>query len=277
MVPSNLIAMIWAELQVVFRRGSGLGAMAVSVLIGLLAVLLMHWSQTNVGATEVNGAPIGEMISYSGADCAGWALSGRNFFVLPLLLLFATGSSIAGELQDRSMREVLVRPIPRWSVLLAKLVALVGLSATTLILALLPSLLLGVVRFGAAGPMVDVLLGYAASLGTDLGIIAFGFVASTLVRSVGGVIVSVILLLMVDTVARLMLWLYKTVLGFAQQSLGTAAEAVPDYGLYLPGAALDCWKGWSTGWAWEPFVGLALLIVISFSAALFRFQRMDIA
>lgn len=277
MIPSNLVAMIRAEFYAVFRRGSGIGAMAVSVVIGLLAVLLMHWSQTNVGAAEVNGAPIGEMISYSGADCAGWALSGRNFFVLPLLLLFATGSSIAGELQDRSLREVLVRPIPRWSVLLAKLAALLGLSAATLLLALLPSLLLGMARFGSAGPVGDVLLGYTASLGTDLGIIAFGFVASTMVRSVGGVIVSVVLLLMVDTVARLMLWLYKTILGFAQQSLGTAAEEVPNYGLYLPGAALDCWKGWAMGWAWEPFVGLALLIAISFSVALVRFQRMDIA
>ncbi|MFT4975708.1 MAG: ABC-type transport system involved in multi-copper enzyme maturation permease subunit [Myxococcota bacterium] len=276
MVPSNMVAMVWAELQTVFRRGSGLAALGVSLLLGLAVVALMGWVQQNAGGAEVNGAPIGEMVRYTGADCAGWALSARNFFVLPLLLLLATGGSVAGELQDRSLREVLIRPVPRWSVLAAKLIALLALSAATLLLSLLPSLLLGTVLYGADGPTVDVLLGYAASLGTDLGIIAFGFVASTVVHSVGGVVVSVILLLMLDAGARLLLWVRELLLGLMQQSVGAEVEPIR-YSRFLPGAALDCWKGWTEGWTWEPFAGLVVLITVSLAVAVFRFQRMDVS
>jgi hypothetical protein len=140
----------------------------------------------------------------------------------------------------------------------------------------LPSLLLGTVLYGADGPTVDVLLGYAASLGTDLGIIAFGFVASTVVHSVGGVVVSVILLLMLDAGARLLLWVRELLLGLMQQSVGAEVEPIR-YSRFLPGAALDCWKGWTEGWTWEPFAGLVVLITVSLAVAVFRFQRMDVS
>lgn len=277
MIPPNMAAMVWAEIQTVFRRGSGMAALGVSVLIGALMVALMAWVQSNAAGAEVNGAQIGEMVRYSGPDCAGWALSARNFFVLPLLLLLATGGSVAGELSDRSLREVLVRPVPRWSVLAAKLAALSLLSMATLLLVMLPALALGSAVFGVDGPIKDVLLGYLATLGTDLGIICFGFVASTFVRSVGGVVVSVILLLMLDAGARLLLWLRELLLGLMQQAAGAEAEAGLRYSRFLPGAALDCWKGYSEGWAWEPFAGLAALILISATVAVVRFQRMDIS
>lgn len=276
MIPANLGAMVWAEIQTVFRRGSGVGALAVSLVLGCLAAVLMFMVQQNAAGAELNGAQLEQIVRYSGADCAGWALSGRNFFVLPLLLLLATGSSVAGERQDRSLREVLVRPVPRWSVLAAKLAALLLLSASTLLLCLLPSFILGTVLFGSGGPLVDVLLGYAASLGTDLGIISFGMLASTVLSSPGGVVVSVVLLLMLDAGARFLLWVRLMAIGFIQQSSGLVPEEPFHYERFLPGAALDCWKGWSDGWTWEPFAGLTVLIVASLAAALIRFRRMDI-
>lgn len=276
-VPVHLLAMVWFEIQTVFRRESGLGALGVSLLVGLGAVAVMAWVQQNVGNAMINDAPLGSMMRYSGADCAGWALWARNFFVLPLLLLLATGSSLAGEIRDRSLREDLVRPVPRWSVLAAKLAALQTLSAATLLMALLPSLLLGMALFGTEGPTPDVLLGYAASLATDLGIISFGLLASTLVPSVGGVVVSVILLLLLDAGARLLLWLRETLVSWMNATTGAPPVEQTQLSQLLPGAALEAWQGWSSQWAWEPFAGLAALIAVSLALAFVRFQRMDIA
>ena len=276
MAVSNLGRMIRAELSVVFRRTSSLGALLSSVVIGLLAVLLMSWAQQNMSGLEINEAPVGEMVQYSGANCAGWALKGRNFFVLPLLLLLATGSSIAGELQDRSLREVLVRAVPRWQVLLAKLVALQVLSACSLVLTLLPAWLLGMAMFGAEGANSAVLLGYCASLLTDLGIISFGALASLYVRSVGGVVVCVILLLMLDTGLRIVLWLRDLLIGIGQQVAGTVPTSSVDIAMFFPGAALDFWKGWENGWLWPSFAGLMALIIICLAMTTRRFQRMDV-
>ena len=275
-MPSHFLAMVIAELRAVFARGSGQGAMAVSFIIGVASVAVMFWVHGNVGDAQINNASVGDFVRFSGPDCAGWALAARNFLILPLLLLLATGSTLAGELGDSTLREVLVRPVSRWSVLLAKLLALMTLSATALLATLLPSLLGGAVLFGMEGPTVDLLLGYAASMGTDLGIISFGLLASTMVRSVGGVVVSVILLLIFDGGARLLLWGREKVLDMLRASQGDYSEAAVHYSQLLPGAALDCWKGWSDGWAWEPFAGLTVLIALCLITTLVRFSRMDV-
>lgn len=276
-MPSHFPAMVRAELHAVFARGSGLGAVMVSLAIGVVTVAVMFWVHGNVGDAQINSAPVGDFIRFSGPDCAGWALAARNFLILPLLLLLATGSTLAGELSDSSLREVLVRPVSRGSVLLAKLIALLTLSAVSLLAALMPSLLGGAALFGMEGPIVDLLLGYAASLGTDLGIISFGLLASTVVRSVGGVVVSVVLLLIFDGGARLLLWGREKLLDMMRATQGDYTEAAVHYSQLLPGAALDCWKGWSDGWAWEPFAGLVVLIVLCLTVTMARFSRMDVA
>ena len=275
-MPAHFLAMVVAELRAVFSRGSGLGAVLVSLLIGVGTVAVMYWVQANAGGAQINNASMENFVQFSGPNCAGWALTARNLLILPLLLLLATGSTLAGELADSTLREVLVRPVSRVSVLAAKLIALLTLSAVSLLAALLPSLAGGAALFGMDGPTVDLLLGYAATLGTDLGIISFGLLASTLVRSVGGVVVSVILLLIFDGGARLLLWGREKLVDMMRASQGDYTEAAVHYSQLLPGAALDCWKGWSDGWAWEPFAGLAALVAICLTATLVRFTRMDI-
>lgn len=277
MIPPHFPALVGAELRTVFSRGSGSGAVGISFVIGLFAAVVMTWVHSNVDGAQINNASMDQFIQFSAASCAGWALNARNFFVLPLLLLLATGSALAGELSENTLREDLVRPVSRLSVLLAKLIALMTLSAVCLTVTLLPSLAGGAVMFGTEGPTVDLLLGYAATLGTDLGIISFGLLASTVVRSVGGVVVSVILLLIFDAAARLLLWGREKLVGLMQASVGEVTEPTVHYSQLLPGAALDCWKGWSDGWAWEPFAGLAVLVTVCLTVTMVRFSRMDIS
>lgn len=278
MVPAHLPAMLMAEVRTVFHRFSSLGAMAISLIIGVLAPLILLWIQNNASGAEINGASVNEMMSFSAERAGGWALSARHFFILPLLLLLATGSSLAGELEQRTLREAMVRAVPRWSLIFIKVVALLALSVCCLLLTMAPSVGIGYALFGPDETirMQDVLLGYFTSIGADLGIISFGLLASTFVRSVGGVVVSVVLLLIFDYAARTLLWAREQLMGFVQTSRGETVEDSVQYSQLLPGAALEVWQGYSAGWTWEPFVGLLVLILVCLGLATVRFQRMDI-
>ncbi len=276
MIPSQLPAMIRVELRAVFARASGISAVVLSFAIGLACVAAMQQAAANMDAASVNGMPIGAMMSVSAATCAGWALQVRSFFLLPLLLLLATGATFAGELADNTLRETLVRPVPRWSVLVAKLVALMGVSAASLVAALVPTMAGGALLFGTDDQTVAVLLGYLASLGSDLGFIAFGLLAGTIVRSVGRVVVSVAVLMVLNIGLSVLLMIREKFLGWIRPPEEMVVEPLLKAAELLPLPALRCWTGWSEGWVWENFAGLALLVGLSLALTLWRFGRMDI-
>lgn len=265
-MPPQFLAMLKAELGVVFRRRTGLAVLAVGLAVGVVLVAGLQLLKVQLAASTTAPGGVSQLIQYSAGDAAGLALRGRNFFVLPMFLLLATGGALAAEREDHTLRELLVRPVPRWSVVLVKFLALLALSAASLLASLLPSALGGLLLYGEAGPIVDVLLGYAASLLSDAGLISLGLLAGTFARSAGGVVVAVIGLLMVDLAARAFLWILGKV-GVA------GAEAVGDL---LPGAALAAWEGWSSTFAWQPFAGLAALIAVGLGLTLWRVERMDV-
>lgn len=264
-MPPQFFAMLKAELSVVFRRGTGVAVLIVGALVGVVSILGLQFLKGQMDMTA-NGQPVAQLIQYSGGDAAGLALRGRNFFVLPMFLLLATGNALATEREDHTLRELLVRPVPRWSVVMVKFLALLALSVASLVMSLLPSFGGGLALYGELGPAQDVLLGYAASALSDAGLIALGLLAGTLVRGAGGVVVSVIGLLMVDLALRAFLWVLDKV-----GVVGAAA-----LGDYLPGKALAAWEDWSTGFLWQPFASLALLISVGLGLTIFRVQRMDV-
>lgn len=269
----HFAAMVRAEGRAIYGRASARLALVVGLLCGVAVLLAFQWMFQNAGMGEVdakiNGNPISQMVEFSGGAVAGWALKVRNFFVLPLVLLLATAATLAGELGDQTLREVLVRPVPRWSVLAAKLLVLTSLAALTLLLTLAPALGGGLALFGAEGPTTveNVLLGYAASLLSDLGLISLALLASTFVRSVGGVVVAMMLFLMGDMAVRAVLQ-GMTWLGAEQ------AEAVQRA---MPGNALSCWEGFA-GASWDPaaFAGMAVVLLVGIGGTMWRFQRMDV-
>ena len=160
----------------------------------------------------MNGQACTNFLQTDAVGASGYALFVRNFFVLPMLLFLATASSVAGERANGTLRELVVRPVPRWSILAAKTVALWALSIFTLVGTFLASILLGWAIFAepaagaAAGSVVRVFLGYAASFVSDVALIALGLALATFMRSVGGVVVSLLLLLMVDRFVWVMLY-----------------------------------------------------------------------
>ena len=256
-------AMVAVEVRALFTRGSGLAVLGTALVVGVATIAVLQVVQ---GAVSVDTGGGGALAQFNGVEAAGYALRARNFFVLPMFLLFATGSSFAAELAEHTLREQLVRPVSRAAVFAAKAAALLLLAAASLALTLIPALAGGLALFGGDGPIVDLLLGYAASLLSDAGLIGLGLLASTVVRGSGGVVVAVIAALIVDAGARAVLY-----------ALGAVGVAGLD-GLRaaLPGSALACWEGWSTAFTWQPFAGVAALIAAALGLAFFRFGRMDV-
>lgn len=274
MIPAHFPWMVWAELRKVYTRGSGLGALFIAAVVGLGAVVAMYEAGHNDTA-HINGATLADIVSVNAIEVGGWALNARNFFVLPLFLLLATAGSVAGELGNRTLREDLVRPIPRWSALAARMIAVSSLAGATLVvtgaLAFLPGLLLfGLPAAGAVPvdyPSVGRLaLGYLASFASDIGLIALTMLFSLVVRSVGGVVVTLVLVLMADKALGGVLHL----LSMAQ--VAGAEQLLP----WTLGNALGCWEGWSS--AFEPmrFVALGVVTVAATAGAMARLSRMDV-
>ena len=148
----------------------------------------------------------------------------------------------------------------------AKAVALLCLSGCTLLLTMGLSLGLGWALFDTTEAIDRVLLGYLVCLGTDLGLICLSMLASSFVRSVGGVVVLIVLLMLGDLAAR----------GVLTLAGNLGAEGMLSLIPYFPGSALDAWEGWKDGFSMEQMVGLACLVLGGFGLTSLRFTRMDV-
>jgi len=276
MIPAHFPWMVWAELRKVYTRGSGIGALLIAAVMGLGAVAAMYEAGHNDTA-QINGATLADIVAVNAVEVGGWALNARNFFVLPLFLLLATAGSVAGELGNRTLREDLVRPIPRWSALASRMIAVSSLSALTLLITGAVSFLPGLVLFGMPTPGTGAVpvdyptasqlgMGYLASFASDVGLIAIAVMLSLVVRSVGGVVVTLVLILMADLAVRGVL----NLMSLAQ--IQVAAQLLP----WTLGNALGCWQGWSTHFEPMRFLALTVVIVGSTAAATARLSRMDV-
>ncbi len=267
MIPRHFPMMFLAELRKTLLRGSGIAAVLIAAAVGLLAVGAMALAQYLGSEAAVNGLPLDQIMEFSGATTAGWALRARNFFLLPLLLLWATGASFAGEFKDRTLRELLSRPVPRWSVLAAKFLALAVLSAITLLVTAVLAGGLGALLFGVEGEWGPLALGYLASWPSDLGLLSMGILVALVVRNVAGVVVGVVLYLALDLVVRLLLSLIGKL---------PSLELAADIARFMPGEALAAWEGYLEAWSLTSWAGLAVLTAVCLGLALVRLIRMDV-
>lgn len=275
-MPRQFLSMVRVELLKVFSRGSGIGALFVAVAVGLVVALAMKQVSGMQDQMSFNGQSVRGIVTFDMVQVGRWALWARNFFVLPLLLLLSTAGALAGEHADRTLRELVVRPVPRWSILVAKGLALSVLSALTLVLTAAVSLALGYALLGA--PAIDqsiatggdslsrLALGFMASWASDLALIAVGMALSTFVRSVGGVVVSIVLLLMFDRAVWLVLK--------AASLLGLeAANTLVQWTLVN---AMGCWEGWESEFVIGQFVSVAVIASAAWAVATLRFTRDDV-
>ena len=269
----HLVRMISAEIRKVFSRGTALFALVVSVMIPVIVVGVM-WKLRD-GGPSVNGQSVSTFITYSAVEVGSWALNVRNFLVLPLFLGLATASAVAGELNDRTLREVLVRPVSRISVLAVRVVALAALSAASLALTSAVAIALGLAIWGLPAPplvpddypgLLPLLGGYGVSFLCDLGVIVLVALVALMIRSIGLTLVVLVLGWGLDFLLRSLLGLLVRV------GVESASSILP----WTLGNALNCWEGWRTGFEWQRFVALAVVTAVASGVAVARFRRLDV-
>lgn len=263
---SHFFKICLAETRKTFGRGSGWFALVIAALVPLLALGAMSLAMKMQDGAQINGASIDQLIKFTAPTVLAWALSARNFYVLPLVILWSAGASVAGEIQDQTIREILVRPVPRIMMLFAKLISLVLLSLTTLIVTFFLASVGGVALYGTEGEWSPVFMGYLVSWLADIGLISMGLLVSTISRSVAGTVIGVTLFLMVDLGTRLLLKL-AGVIGFEK------ADTIIKW---FPGEALGVWEGYTETWSGFSFAALGVLVAVCLSLTWVRFRKMDI-
>lgn len=277
-MPRQFFAMIRVELLKVFTRFSGLGAIVMAAVIPLVTIGVLHLLGGTSTSTNVQGQVSQSFLTFDVVSAVGWSLWARNFILLPLMFMLATGASVAGEQSERTLRELVVRPVPRWSILAAKQIALWGLSLVTLVVGLGVTLGVGWAVFGppamdqtVADPnesLLRAVLGFAVSFTSDVALIALGTLVSTFVSSVGGVVMSLAVVLLVDRAVWALLW----ALSSRMFQVGWAGTLI-EYTLTNMLGASDHWKD-----AFLPsqFAECALLVIVAWALAVARFSRTDV-
>lgn len=271
-----------AETKKLFGRLSArLGLVAVAVS-AVLAVLIIRWAdgsgftwQSSVNG-EVANNTLGDQFSFEGADGAVAAIWPRNALFVGRIFLIMLGALItAGELQSRTLREDLLRPVPRWSVLMAKFGALATWSAVSLVLCATFALALSVPLFGVGGAWGQTALAYVATFLGDCMLIALVLLTAVIARSVSGTLVALVLFWVANSVAGWALWALWKVAGIFSPDF---ASDVQDVKVWLPGSALDVWTGYALDepWAWQSFLVLFATWALALLGSLVIFERRDV-
>lgn len=268
MTPAHFWRLVLAELRAIFGRWSGRAALVLAVLVPVVASLAMRAVLDQADEAVINGLPARSLVDMSWRGVLDWSLTGRNFFVLPLLLVLSTASSFTGEQADNTLREAMLRPVPRWSLLSAKLVSLALLSLSTLGLTWMLGAAGGLAVAGGESSIGAVSLAFLACWACDVGLLCLTLLVATLLRSVGLVVVGVALLLILDWAAGMLLSLLSS---FGQEWAATLTQLRPGFGL-------NAWGGWNqaSGYDGQQWLTLGIVVIVGFGGALVRFQRMDV-
>jgi ABC-2 type transport system permease protein len=168
----------------------------IDLLPSLVAVLL---ALTDLGPRPGTGPAFLSAVLADGALFPLAAIAIILPLFLPAAVAITAGDSIAGEAQQGTLRYVLIRPVGRTRLLVAKLVAVMGFVLVTLLVVAVTAYVLGVVLLGNQGSTVTTTfsgtslttpqlvartgLALAYALLSMLGVAAVALFLSTTVRS----------------------------------------------------------------------------------------------
>jgi ABC-2 type transport system permease protein len=283
-VSPALLGALWrAECLKLFSRGSARLGLVVSAILSLLAVFAL-WRLSGSQAV-LNGATLESLLADNANAPAAlrWGLHLRSFFVLPAFVILLAAQSLAGELQARTLREELLRPVPRAAVLLAKWASLATWSAATLGVAWVIGAVGGAVVLGTGGPWSEVALGYVACWLGDLGLAAVALAVAISVQGVAGSVVGTFLFLVLTVFLGWALFFVSFLAGIDMVRTSMAdqvwlLDGVARIEPWLPPAALRAWTGVApdVDWVWQSFAALALLTVAGLVVAERRLATLDV-
>lgn len=270
---------LWsAETRKLLTRSSARLGLVLAMGIGVLGpMLLRFFSDTEF---ELNGAPTAMatfLFPRAEHDATGGqfvTLRLRNQLLFPLLLMWLTAASFAGEYRSGTLREDLLRPVRRGQVLLAKWGALLAWSGLSLTLAWVASAASGALLFGLEGQWLPLVSGYVASLACDAMLAALTASVALIFRSVPGTLVGMFLAWVVGVLSGFALNVASAILSADNEP----ARWIETLNPWLPNQAAFAWIGCAPSEAWVgPHFGS---IVLTTSACLILgsaiFRRLDV-
>ncbi|MBP2319967.1 ABC-2 type transport system permease protein [Kibdelosporangium banguiense] len=197
--------------------------LSVALLCALPAIVAVFLATTDIAPPPGQGAVFLSAVLTNGSLFPAAALALVLPIFLPLAVAVIAGDSIAGEASTGTLRYLLVRPVGRTKLLLAKLIALAVFVLGAVLLVVLTSLVIGTTLFGSGaeavggqpgaavtslsgaslGPM-DVVLRLSGAVGyIVLSMLGFGAIAlflSTLTESALGAALGAISVLVTSSV-----------------------------------------------------------------------------
>ena len=200
-------------------------------VVGAMAVLGGLSFEVNGQPTPLDAAPVDGVLA---------SLVVRNFFISQTLIVLLGATIFASELSARTLREDLLRPVPRWMVLAAKWAALASWTTIGLVLQLLVAVAASFLFLSAESSTSwsTVMQGHAATLVAEVSFGGFVLMVAVLMRSLVGTVASVFVALLADR----LVWVALYVGTFLRDvpEAGAMSEA-PNWVNFLP------WVAWGVG------------------------------
>ena len=266
--------LVLAETTKVFSRLSAKVGLLVSVGIGACLPLLL-WLFVNSGMI-VNGVESDEFFAANATDGIGWSLSARNFMLVRAFLVVLGAQTFAGELSARTLREALLRPVPRDLVVFAKWLALIVWDAVSLGLTWVTAAVLGSLLLGVDGVWVDVTLATFVNLLCDAGVIAVVFAVGVVTKSTVATIAGMIVALVLDKLLGMAMVIAAGIAGALETTpiIVTVLNSWP----ILPSAAFGLWAGMLPDGVVDARSVASLLILTAggLLATMLRLRRMEV-
>ncbi|MEC7987414.1 MAG: ABC transporter permease subunit [Myxococcota bacterium] len=266
-----------AELKLIFSRSSAWLCIACSIFVAIVIPWLMSAAIDGIEVqTSSEAAAQGmanmmqEQIGKDVAKGMGRALWGRNFILIPLLILLAASSCLSGERGGYQLRETLCRPISRNRLLLAKGLGLTILCGLSLLATGLCAFITGQFLFEDVGELKLISIGYTLSLLSDTALIGLAFLVGTYTRSTGTTAIMSFIVLVLNAFVYFVSSVFVMIMPSDRQ------KSLEDWIQNLPYKSFSAWEGWSGGFDTEPVIGLFLLNLFCYGCLAYRFQKLDI-
>lgn len=203
-----------------------------------------------------------------------WALHIRNLLLIRVFIILLGAQSLAGELANRTLRESLLRPVPRYQVLFAKWMALLAWDAVSLALTFVVGAVLGLAAFGLDGIWTSALLAYAINFGTDAALLALTLLVAAITRSAIGTLAGLLVFLILDLVTGWALFVLSTGSVISTPWVVTSAAQYP----VLVNGALGIWASILPGGSFDArsIGSLIVLLAGSLLGSLLILRRTDV-
>ena len=201
---------------------------------------------------------------------AGKSLWGRNFYIIPLLLIFIA-ADISTLRNQKLLREMLCQPVTRKEIYIYKMFFLSLLSLLSLICTVVPTIAISSFYLEEWGAWKDLLGGVVLCWIADIAVFGIVFATSSILKltTSGGTTLLVIFLLIIERLVSGMIYLQITL----NQSTRELGEFI--YKL-MPSSALNCWSQWSSEWDGFTIAYLFTLTCVIHVISIFSFDRENI-